>query len=58
MSEKKEKEIEKEVKVDGELFEDEEKESYSSPPLVAETSRPKDPRSKAKYNVFSRLLFW
>ena len=50
---------EKEVEVDGELFEDdEEKEAYSSPPLVAETSRPKDPRSKAKYNVFSRLLFW
>ena len=26
---------------------------------VAELRRgPKDPRSKAKYNIFSRLLFW
>ena len=54
-----EKEREKELEVDGQSFEDEEKVDYFPPPrLVAEASRPKDPRSKAKYNVFSRLLFW
>ena len=25
---------------------------------VVEVHRPKDPRSRAKYNVFSRLLLW
>ena len=53
MSEEKEKE--KELEADEESFE--EKVEHVSPP-TAEASRPKDPRSKAKYNVFSRLLFW
>ena len=48
---------EKEREVDGDSFKDEEKADYASPP-VAELRRPKDPRSKAKYNVLSRLLLW
>ena len=49
-------EIEKELlEVDGESFDEEVK--HVSPP-TADASRPKDPRSKAKYNIFSRLLFW
>ena len=46
---------EEELEIDGEFIE-EEVEHVSLP--MAEASRPKDPRSKAKYNVFSRLLFW
>ena len=38
-----------------ELSEDEVK--FEDTP-VAEVHHPKDPRSKAKYNIFSRLLFW
>ena len=52
MSEGKSEEKEKEV--DRDSFD--EKAEYVPP--AAEPLRPKDPRSKAKYNIFSRLLLW
>ena len=35
----------------------EDEEKFEDVPVVG-AHRPKDPRSKAKYNLLSRLLFW